>query len=240
MLGTHGIKERLVRSGTLSYFEGPQSDHCGLYIDIDRDFLTSSHSAIPHVNTRNLHTGNPELVEKYHSAMLKYYDDHRMVSRIEELGKNFRNMARDEVHIQLEKWDQDQGRAMTSSETALSRLPKKCQWSPVLRNAAIIRLYWKLRLREVLRQCDYHHTFLRWQRQIQAQDKSFFLPMLGQPMTVDQIRREFNISTRIFRSCQKSSIPLRMKTYQDLLEYYEEDTNPSTSGDSRRKAKIFQ
>jgi hypothetical protein len=31
-----------------------------------------------------------------------------------------------------------------------------------------------------------------------------------------------------------------MKTYQDLLEHYEEDVNPLTSGDSRRKAKIVQ
>ena len=148
-------------------------------IDIDQAFLTSSHLAIPPVNTRNLYTGNPELGEKYHSAMLKYYDEHRMVSRIEELANNYRNMVRDEVRIQLEKWDQDQGRAMTSSEIALSRPPKKCQWSPVLRNAAIVRLYWKLRLREVLRQCDYQHTFLRWQRQILVHDKSFSLSMFG-------------------------------------------------------------
>jgi hypothetical protein len=64
--------------------------------------------------------------------------------------------------------------------------------------------------------------------------------MLGQPLTADQIRREFNVANRTFRSCQKASIPLRMKTYQDLLEHYEEDTNPLTLGVSRRKAKIVQ
>jgi hypothetical protein len=63
LLGTHDIKEQLVRSGTISYFGGPQSDHRGLYIDIDRNFLNLSNSAIPPVKNRTLHTGNPELVE---------------------------------------------------------------------------------------------------------------------------------------------------------------------------------
>jgi hypothetical protein len=34
MFGCVHVKESLVRSGTLSYFEGPQSDHRGLYADI--------------------------------------------------------------------------------------------------------------------------------------------------------------------------------------------------------------
>jgi hypothetical protein len=111
-----------------------------------------------------------------------------MVSRIEELAATYRNMTRNEVCSQLEKWDNDQGRAMMS----LSRPPKKYQRSPVLRTSAIRRLYWKLRLREVVHQCNYQTTFLRWQCQIQAtKDTSFSLPMLGQSLTADKIRREF-------------------------------------------------
>ena len=30
IFGTHGVKERTICSGTLSYYEGPQSDHRGL------------------------------------------------------------------------------------------------------------------------------------------------------------------------------------------------------------------
>jgi hypothetical protein len=112
-----------------------------------------------------------------------------MVSHIEELAANYRTMTREEVRCYLEKWDNDQGRAMQSSEKALKHPPKKYQWSPVLRNSAIVRLYWKLCLREVLHKCDYHSTFLRWQRQIQAQDSSFLMPMMGQSLTADQIRR---------------------------------------------------
>ena len=39
IFGSDGVKDLLCRSGTLSYFEGPQSDHRGLFIDIKRSFL---------------------------------------------------------------------------------------------------------------------------------------------------------------------------------------------------------
>ena len=69
-----------------------------------------------------------------------------MVERIDKLFANFGTMTRDNIRSQLTQWDNDQGRAMLSTEKSLSRPPKKFQWSPALRNAAIIRLYWKLRL----------------------------------------------------------------------------------------------
>ena len=43
-----------------------------------------------------------------------------------------------------------------------------------------------------------------------------------------------------FRKCQKNSRPLRMKTYEELLEKYEEDLNSNTMSESRRKAKIVR
>jgi hypothetical protein len=159
-LGSAGVQDLLCRSGTLSYFEFPQSDHRGLYIDIKRAFLTCSTPNIS-VNTRSLHTGNPKVVQKYHNSMLKYYTDHNIVARIQDLASTYRTMPREEVRQRLTQWDNDQGRAMLAAEKSLSRPQKKYHWSPTLRNAAIIRLYWKLRLRESLHQCDYQSTFLR-------------------------------------------------------------------------------
>ena len=172
--------------------------------------------------------------------MLKYYDEHCMVERIDKLFSQFETMTRDDIRNELIKWDNDQGRAMLSAEKSLSRPPKKFQWSPVLRNAAIIRLYWKLRLREAQRQHNYQETFSRWKRQLQAHDKHFTFPMFDKRLSEEQIRHEFNKATRILRSCQRKSIPLRMKTYQDLIDHYEDDTNPVTSTESKRRSKIVQ
>ena len=120
--------------------------------------------------------------------MLSYYSQHRMVERMQSLFDSREHADREDLRTALIKWDNDQGRAMENSEKALSRPQKKCAWSPVLRNSAIIRRYWILRLRESLREEDYTPIFLRWQTSVQLHDKTFSLPLLGQPLTTVQIR----------------------------------------------------
>lgn len=61
-----------------------------------------------------------------------------------------------------------------------------------------------------------------------------------QSLPLDQIRLFLNQANRAFRQIQKQSVPLRLQTYQELLETYQEDTNPATKAESRRKAKIVQ
>ena len=113
-------------------------------------------------------------------------------------------------------------------------------WSPALRNSAKTRLYWKLRLREVTQGADYSATFSRWQTQIQVHDPSFAFPYLAITLPEESIRTEFYKATDAFRKCQKNSRPLRMRTYEELLEKYEKDMNSTTMSESRRKAKIVR
>lgn len=228
------------RSGTLSYFEGPQSGHWALFIDIQDSSLQHKLQGSPISKERALHSGNPELVSAYQNVMKKYYTDHKMVERIDNLFQNYKTMPLDALRSELQKWDADQGRAISLGERSLSHPPKQYQWSPKLRNAAIMRLYWKLRLRELTHSCNYHSTFTRWQQRVQAQDSSFIFPHLSQPLSIEQVRVFFNRATHVFRACQKSAIPLRIQTYQDLLASYSTDTNPSSAPESCRKAQIVR
>ena len=157
----------VLRAGTLAYTEGPQSDHSSLFVDLSPVLIVPPpwSQINPSVLSRALHTGNPELVEKYHASMLKYYDDHRMVERTDALYQQRHTMSREEIRRALIKWDHEQGRAMEHSER-LRRPPHKCSWSPSPRNSAILRRYWLLRLHELQHGSDYSATFHRWQRQI--------------------------------------------------------------------------
>jgi hypothetical protein len=107
-----------------------------------------------------------------------------------------------------------------------------------LRNAAVQRRYWKLCLREVHYNEEYNQTFAHWQRKVQNYDSSFFF--LGVELPVETVRVHYNKATRLFRRYQKESVPLRMKTYQELLEHYEDDNNPETKNESKRKARIIK
>lgn len=239
--GCDDARRYVIRSGSLAYTEGPQSDHRSLYIDISSEFIsTPPWQSITSSQLRDLYTGNPEKVTMYHNSMLTYYQQHRMAERIQQLFDLKDSMDREKLRSELIKWDNDQGRAMELSERNLRRPRQKCSWSPVLRNAAILRRYWLLRLREKLRDEDYTATFHRWQQVVQSHDSAFRLPFLGQSLPIEHIRASLNQATREFRRCQKHSIPLRLRTYQELLETYQDDDNPTTKGESRRKAKIIQ
>ena len=240
VFGCSKALQYLDRSGTLSYTEGPQSDHRGLYVDLKTTMFQRPKSNIETVASRGVHTGNPELVDKFNAKMITYYEQHRMVERIDELHAQYKTMSRDEIRTALTSWDNDKGRAMQHAESALARPPKKYKWSPELRNLAFLRLYWKLRLREAQQGKNYSATFKRWQAKVQVNDPSFNFPRLTEALSVDKIRTSLNRASTAFYKSQKDSISLRMKCYEDLLSHYEGDSNPSTQKESRRKGKIVR
>ena len=213
-------------------------DHRSLFVDICVPELGMSLRQQPFdpVSQRPLQTTNPELVRSYIYHLKKYYSEHDMMKRMTALHKNHHIMDGTALYHELVKWDNDQGRAMAYAGKQLRIPPKKFQWSPTLRNAAIIRRYWLLRLREATHNHNYTDTFSRWQSKIQKHDPAFRLPFLHDTLPEDQIRSHLNHATRDFRKCQRKATDNRYKTYDELLEGYEKDP----SEDSKRKAAIVR
>jgi hypothetical protein len=171
---------------------------------------------------------------------MEYYTSHKMVDRITNLHNNFHSISRDDIRSQLIAWDNDKGRAMKMAENALSKLPKKCRWSPILRNRAFIRIYWKLRLREIKERTNYSATFSRWQRQIRVHDSTFRFPFLNEELSKADVRAHFNKTSSEFYKCQSAATPMRLKCYEELLAKYEDDSDPVTIKESKRKAAIVR
>ncbi|KAI2507940.1 hypothetical protein MHU86_6473 [Fragilaria crotonensis] len=116
------------RQGTLSYFEGPQSDHRPLFVDLNlRQQLgvDSTESMLPKQEQRWLRSGNPELVAIYLETIRDYYKQHKMKERIDNLFKTHYALTRQQVRGVITAWDEDQGQAMKVSEAALVTRPKK-------------------------------------------------------------------------------------------------------------------
>ena len=79
IFGCDEVTRFVTRSGSLAYSDGPQSDHRSLYVDLSPDFIiTPPWNSILPSNSRDLHTGNPNMVEQYHLTMLEYYTQHNM------------------------------------------------------------------------------------------------------------------------------------------------------------------
>ena len=244
MLGCKQVLDSLQGSGSLSYIEGPQSDHRGLFVDLQPATLLGQDTdpiAIAQHKTRILKSGNPEAVESYNAAMLQYYTEHNMVERIEWITQNINTLDSATTRKLIEEWDQDQGRAMKHAEKQLSRTKKPHQWSPALRNAGLLYRYWRLRHREATTGTDdYSHTYQRILDQTATHDPSFRLPHLGEQLTKEAVTTHLNAAGKHLKKIQKDSVELRYKCYLDLLAVYANDKNGATKKESERKYKIVK
>jgi hypothetical protein len=241
MLGCPQTLSALTASGSLSYAEGPQSDHRGLFVDLDTNSLLEQDNkslSISPSASRSLKSGNPEAVATYHEAMLQYYADHQMETRLYAFIEAKDSLPTPTLRKLLETWDADQGRAMKHAETLLERPKKPYAWSPTLRNAGLLCRYWRLRRREKMRSENYNDRYYRLEHQTQQHDPTFILPFRGIPLSISEITQQVKDAKLALHSIQLSSSELRYRCYTDLLATYNNDNTPSTKSESERKAKI--
>lgn len=241
IFGCPQVQQSLQSAGSLSYIDGPQSDHRGLFVDLNPAQLlgrTKAPHAISPASSRSLKTGNPEAVETYTDAMLEYYDKHNMMQRLDKLVSTKDHMSIPTLRKHLEKWDADQGRAMKHAEDLLKRPTKPYEWSPKLRNDGLLYRYWHLRLREKTHSADYHHILRKIETQTQQHDPTFVLPFLDIPLPLSEIHKQLKLAQQNLKTSQNRSLDLRYRCYTDLLATYINDRDPSTQKESERKAKV--
>jgi hypothetical protein len=221
IFGCSQIQEYVASAGTLSYIDGPQSDHRGLFVDIDlSNYLSHDPNSNKHImsRARALRTGNPELVESYIREMHHYYESHSMEERIDKLYSKFQTMTEAQVRRALEAWDRDQGRAMKKAEKEISIPKQQYEWSPTLRNAGITRRYWRLRLRQAKYGEDFSPTIARMQEQIQQQDATFQFPhQHDSTLSTTEITHHLNQSTKHLHECQKAATENSIQILRGLV-----------------------
>jgi hypothetical protein len=244
MFGCPRVKQATTRAGTLSYLQGPQADHRGLFIDLDPQVLFDTPKlTLPPITpyaTRMIKSTHPDHVEKFNATMVKYYQDHNMIDRIVRLQRVYKFLPNQEVQRRLEKWDRDQGRAIQHAENILKKPQPQYPWSPKLRNAGVIKHYWRLRFREAKHGENHTISIDRLEAKIQRIDKSFHLPDKTRSHDLFEILKKLKIASADLRAIQKRATQLRYQSYYDLLAKYKSDTDPATNYDSQRKAKIVQ
>ena len=230
MLGCNKVLEATTRAGTLSYIEGPQSDHRGLYIDLDSKLLLAHHpqdNAIQPPQGRTLKTSNPENVTKYHSKMDEYYTKHSMHQRITKLYRYHKKLTNAQLRTRLEKWDRDQGRAMRYAEKSLGKTHRqKHYWSPTLRNAGLLCRYWHQRIYGIRHQRDMTSVINRLQTMIQQHEPTYTFPLQHRAVNIQDAHRYWKQSKKELKLCQQNARELRHQSYETLLERYESDPSP--------------
>ena len=244
MFGCEVIHHAMAKSGTLSYLDGPQSDHRGLFVDLDPSGIFGIPKIVippitPHF-TRFLKSANPEHVAIYNTAVLEYYKDHNMIQRLEDLHNKAKHLPLTTIRKRLEKWDRDQGRAMKHAELQLQKPPAKYPWSPKLRNAGLTRRYWRLRFREGKYNEDHTTSIRTLLHHVQQNDQTFFFPQMDQPLELNEIHQHMKAAMKHLRQIQRTALESRYQSYQALLHKYAMDTNQDTRKESNRRAKVIR
>jgi hypothetical protein len=129
---------------------------------------------------------------------------------------------------------------MRHSEATCGNNQHRNYWSPALRNAGLLVRYWGLRFKEAKTRGDYQATIHRLLQSAQASDPCFVFPYLNESLPIHDICLHWKSAKKSLRQAQKSSKELRFQSYHNLLESYENDTDPSTQEESRRRAKIVR
>jgi hypothetical protein len=179
MFGCEGVERSMVQQGTLAYSVGPSSDHRGLFTDLNVKVLLGADPKsfnMKPAKSRLLKSGHPVAVKAYIKEMKEYYKDHNMVERMETLMKTHHSMSKDQVRHHLNGWDRDQGRAMMAAEASLRKPPQLYKWSELLRNAALLRRYWKFRLSEAKEDICYDGAIERIEAAIRQHDEDYRSP----------------------------------------------------------------
>jgi hypothetical protein len=141
------------------------------------------------------------------------------------------------VQQYLEKWDQDQGRAMKFAEKKIrvTRL-KKHYWSPQLRNAGLLCRYWNLRIYSVKHNREVNFSISRIQAMIQQHDPRYTFPQQHEALTIQEMIPKWKAAKKALKECQMQAREMRYRSYEAMLVQYKLDRSP----ESNRRAKIVQ
>jgi hypothetical protein len=149
-------------------------------------------------------------------------------------------MKKAQVRKHLNRWDRDSGRAMMAGETALRKPPQPYKWSDTLRNAKLLRRYWKFRHNEVTHNLCYNENSERLEAAVRVHNNKFSFPLREEELTIEEIRIHYNAATTALMKCPANAEGHRIQCQYDLLTKYESDGDPATQEESKQKAGIVK
>ena len=132
----------------------------------------------------------------------------------------FRESLHDDNHsVTIDRLQQrTQSQDPSKAEAQFHTPPTKHPWSHSLRNAGVLKHYWRLRFRESLHDKNHSVTIDRLQQRTQSQDPTFCLPCKDDKhLSTEQIKIHLKLASKTLRTAQAESVDLRFKTCKALI-----------------------
>ena len=124
---------------------------------------------------------------------------------------------------------------MHAAEKSLRKPPCPYEWSPALRNAGIIRSYWKLRIYDAQNNMNHSGRMQRLEAQVCQHDPTFRLPHREESFSMEALQQHLDIALDL-RKIQRSAPEYRMRSLYDLLAFYESGDSDVSASEARRRS----
>ena len=147
---TKYILDNIKRAGIAPFGFGYESDHRGLFVDIDDEVLFDKEEIkIMYHDYRRLKTGIPKRIKKYQKHIQKTWDMHKIDEKYDRLQEMISSGCKnDEVQKFINKLDKQISDILIAAEkkcTGVSSHHLSC-WSPKLVAAMATKRHWRSKL----------------------------------------------------------------------------------------------
>jgi hypothetical protein len=166
ILVSRRLRPSIAKCGYLPFSQCIQSDHRGIFMDLDKTNLFGNHQPILPAEMRKLTTKHPKKVEKYLEVLRDKFLSHNVEERSITLYDKANNTNAGWTPIDQARYnalDRDITRAMLTAEKHCGGKTHSTPWSPTLTRAGKTVQYWNLRRKQIKFHFQYDES-LMWLR----------------------------------------------------------------------------
>ena len=148
LLTSKNIIPYINRTGILKFHEGFDSDHRGLFCDINTDLFTNVVDNIT-IKTRQIGTNSTNREgRKYIKLLNDQFNNHRIYEKINQLYDNSINMGinddKESILKEVDNLDKLITQLMLFAERKCCKKKERALWSPTLQQSNLIIQYWNI------------------------------------------------------------------------------------------------
>ena len=232
IFGTPGVLDWTTRSGMEEFNARIQSDHRGLWIDLDIKSLLGG--KIPDLippQQRGVTGKDPESTKKFRKELHQYLTDHKFETRMQKIREltNSNKQLDDRVPEMIQALDRDLERGMIAAEKKAAKRARP-DWSPALVQCQARVNYFKCWLSEL-------RTGVKQEKQ-----RNYYRRKAGESFDTDDFEgiTRSKVQKRL-RELQKERREIFKNAREERIKYLEKIAEERTTGnkDDKKIAKII-
>ena len=206
---------------------GIVSDHRPMFLDVQLNkYLRGNAAHLEPPKNRLIHSRDPKVVISYVQLVLEYLESHQVPQRL----RKAEHMDNTDPQLPplLEQLDRDITRARLHAANKAGKAHEH-HWSPILKKAKYLIIYWKLRLSALKNPHQSYASALATYR-----IKSGVTDELDHHPTESQLRKSIQTSAKAYQKAKADAAQLRKEYLTTIAEAYAKANNTTVEAELKK------